>query len=199
MIELTDKMIDQLFNPPKHWRNPWIGVYPFVCGEASVIPQNAYIYAATYWYDEGKIFLDHQLFRVIAIGRLIHKRFESINECMLRDDQEELNCAAYLIKSEQDGSLNWHVFKNGSMPGHQVATMLAIDSDTIGIKTSTHITYRHLVNIDKVVDSSLDAAAQQLLRSWGVFLDDYTSVVDETSNEAGERPSELWHGLITDW
>lgn len=199
MIELTDKRIDQLFNPPKNWLRPWIGVYPFAYGEASVTPQNAYIYAATYWYDEGKIFLDHQLFRVIAIGRLIHKRFESSREDVLRDDREELDLAAYLIKSDQDGSLNWHVFKNGCMSGHQVATMLAIDSDKIGVKTSTHITYRHLVNIDKLVDSSLDAAAQQLLRSWGVFLDDYTSVVDETSNEVGEPPSELWHGLMTDW
>ena len=132
---------------------------------------------------------------------MIYDRIESKNKCIIRDDREDLNFAAYLIKSDQDGSLNWHVFSNSTMAGSQVATMLEINRDEIGPRasTSTSITYRHLVNIDKLVDSSLDAAAQQLLRSWGVFIGDYTSVVDETSNEAGEKPSELWHGLMTDW
>ena len=161
MTKLTDTRIENLFNPPKHWDREWIGVYPFSYGKASVTPQDAYIYAATYWYDDGKIFLDHQLFKVIAIGRLIYDRIESKNKCIIRDDREDLNFAAYLIKSDQDGSLNWHVFSNSTMAGSQVATMLEINRDEIGPRasTSTSITYRHLVNIDKLVDSSLDAAA----------------------------------------
>ena len=198
MIESTDKRIDQLFNPPSHWKSAeWVHVFDFRHGEIVFKPENSYIYAATFWFDEGVLGLEHDLYKVIAVGRIEPERMDEDYKKLL--NSAEINNACYLIKSEQDGSLNWHVFSNSCMSGHQVRTMLSIDKDTIGPRPSVSATYRHLVDIKNFTDSSLEDAAHRLLQDWGLSISDYISVIDETSDRSNEKPSQLWYNLMTSW
>lgn len=198
MIELTDKEIDQLFNPPSHWEGAgWIRVFDFRHGEIVFKPENSYIYAATFWFDEGVLGLEHDLYKVIAVGRLEPERMDENYRSILTSP--EINNACYLIKSDQDGSLNWHVFSNSCRSGQQVTTMLSIDKQTIGPKPNVSVTYRHLVDIKNFTDLSLQDAAHGLLRDWGLSHCEYMSVIDEISTRYSEKPSELWNNLMTDW
>lgn len=196
----TAYRIDKLFNPPESWQaGEWVNVFEFGCGKVSIAPTSSFIYAATFWYSEGNVILDHCLFKVIAIGRLVTGRMNEEDKSCLREDRGDLDNACYLIKSEEDGSLNWHVFSNCSFAGYQVATMLGVDKDLLGSGRNTHVTYRHLINLKTHNDSSLDFAAEQLLRRWGLDFGHCCSVIDETSSQSGTAQSELWRGLMTEW
>lgn len=198
MIESTDKRIDELFNPPSNWQSAtWIHVFDFRHGEIVFKPENSYIYAATFWFDEGTLGLEHDLYKVIAVGRLEPERMDENYRSVLTS--AEINNACYLIKSEQDGSLNWHVFSNSCRSSQQVNTMLSIDKHTIGPKPIVSVTYRHLVDIKNFTDLSLEDAAHRLLADWGLSPSDYISMIDETSTRYSEKPSELWNNLMTDW
>ncbi len=195
----TAYRIDRLFNPPESWENEeWVHVFEFGDGKVSIAPTNSYIYAASFWYDKGKIFLDHHLFKVIAIGRLATERMSQEEMCLFKKYPADLYNACYLIKSEEDGSLNWHVFSNSSRAGYQVATLLGVDRDLLGSGRGVNITYRHLVDLHSS-NSSLDFAAEKLLRNWGLVFEDYTSVFDEMSSEPQTDLSGLWRGLMTEW